>query len=756
MKTVTNEYKQNIIKNGRELDSKITYTDDGTVIELGGEELNSITPHHQADILKSVMKQLDIDSNVEIPVGTVVNYQFGVKTRSGKNLLDWSQCEQNKAWNNNAELVANAVCWACKEKQEVNSEAITFSVDFTQTSGTQGRVYELNSSGSIIVNTAITTFPNTITFNQNTTHYVYYFVNTMVPFNSKFQLEEGTEATSYELAGQYEYVNYGNYIVKEIEKNEDTNSYQITCYDKMLYSMVEYEDMGLTYPVTVRSYINAIATHLGLTFKNASDTFANYNQQVKEEYYLTPDGDSMGYTFRDVLDELAEVTASIICINEDDDELEIRYPNTTNITLDEEYLKDVNVKFKNMVGPYNTVVLSRGDGTDKIGQSQPNNLPDTDKIAIEISDNQIMNDDDRSDFIPDILAKINGLSYYLNGYSSPGITFLELGDKYNIQIGDNTYNCLMLNDDTQVTQGLSEDVSTEEPNVSQKEYVYVEPTDKTVREASIKLDKRIGEVDIRGKTINMTADDINITSTNFSVDSTGRITATSGNIAGFETNNDGFSYEIVLKKTYDTTDIDKIQDYLFNGGTLTDEELDEYDINNDGVVNVFDLMQIIYIVYNMPGFSGGSFKIKTPPANGSPISVKVGLYDNNDKLITGFDYHGVYSQGSLIGKYSTNETVCGEWIDANTLYRQVLSGTLPVGNGKNTFTISGANIVNVYGMIKSKFDNWWKFPNRHSDSGYSIDMYINDDRDEIAITCGSYFDTNSEYEIVVEYTKTTN
>ena len=79
MKAHTNDFKNEIKKFGRQLDSIITYTLDNEVIGLGNENLNSITPHYEGAILKSVMKQLDIDSNVEIPIGTEINYQFGVK-----------------------------------------------------------------------------------------------------------------------------------------------------------------------------------------------------------------------------------------------------------------------------------------------------------------------------------------------------------------------------------------------------------------------------------------------------------------------------------------------------------------------------------------------------------------------------------------------------------------------------------------------------------------------------------------------------
>ncbi len=200
MKAHTSEFKEKIKEFGRELDSKITY---GTT-ELGKEELNSVTPHYESAILKSVMKQLDVDSNVEIPLETVINYQFGVKVGNG-----------------------------------------------------------------------------------------------------------------------YEYLDYGNYVVYNVEKQEDTRSWKITCYDKMLYAMIPYESLGVSYPISIRDYLQAICTKLGLTL--ASGDFANEDKQIMSELYLDANGNGLDYTFRDVLDEIAQATGSTICINEND-ELEVRYP----------------------------------------------------------------------------------------------------------------------------------------------------------------------------------------------------------------------------------------------------------------------------------------------------------------------------------------------------------------------------------------------------------------------------------------------
>ena len=137
MKIHSDNFKEKIKSLGRMQDVRITYTLNNKQLILDGENINSITPNYEASLLKSVMKGLDLDSNVDIPLGTEIKFEYG-----------------------------------------------------------------------LLVN------------------------------------------------GAYEYLNYGNYIVaKEPEKQEDTLSYKITCYDKMLYSMKDYEHIDIPYPCTIKQYL---------------------------------------------------------------------------------------------------------------------------------------------------------------------------------------------------------------------------------------------------------------------------------------------------------------------------------------------------------------------------------------------------------------------------------------------------------------------------------------------------------------------
>ena len=366
MKQHSSEFKTNISLLGKQQEVQIIFGN----TTLTSEEINSVTYSYEGSLLKSIMKQLEIDSNINIPVGTEIVLKYGLFVNNG-----------------------------------------------------------------------------------------------------------------------YEFIDFGKYIVYEIEKQEDTESYLITCYDKMLYSMKNYEKIGITYPITIRNYLDKICTHLGLTFKNKNESFVNYNKTIPYELYLDVEGKDIGYTFRDVLDELSQVTASVICIN-NNDELEIRYINETNDTIDEEYLKDVNVNFGKKYGPVNSIVLSRAGESDNIYLQDEESINKNGLTELKIAENQIMNFDNRDEFIEEILNKLKGIEYYINDFSSTGIVYYDILDSYNVKIGENTYKCLMLNDEINITQGLEELIYTEMPETAETDYTKADKTDRRINRTTLIVDKQ--------------------------------------------------------------------------------------------------------------------------------------------------------------------------------------------------------------------------------------------------------------------------
>lgn len=321
-------------------------------------------------------------------------------------------------------------------------------------------------------------------------------VRNNIPINSILTCQFGLKVND-----EYEWVNMGSFIVYESEKREETGNYHYICYDKMLYTMVDYESLNLTYPLTIRQFTNAIATHFGLTFKNNNETFVNYDKEISNELFLSTTGQSLGFTFRDVLDQIAEATASNIFINEDD-ELEIKYITNTSQTFNGDSLKDVNVSFFEKYGPINSIVLSRAGESDNVYLRDETSVEENGLCEIKIIENQIMNGNDRSDYLQEILNQLDGTEYYLNNFTSTGIVYLEICDKFNINVNENNYSCILFNDELNLGKGIEEKIYTELPNTSETDYKKADKTDRRINQAYIIVDKQNQQIESLTSTVN--------------------------------------------------------------------------------------------------------------------------------------------------------------------------------------------------------------------------------------------------------------
>ena len=101
-----------------------------------------------------------------------------------------------------------------------------------------------------------------------------------------------------------------------------------------------------------------------------------------------------------------------------------------------------------------------------------------------------MNFNNRSDFLQGILNALDGLYYYINDFTSTGILYYEVGDLYNVKVGENTYQCLMLNDEINVTTGIEELVHTDLPEKTETDYSKADKTDRKINQTYLVVDKQ--------------------------------------------------------------------------------------------------------------------------------------------------------------------------------------------------------------------------------------------------------------------------
>ena len=279
----------------------------------------------------------------------------------------------------------------------------------------------------------------------------------------------------------YSYIEYGTYIIKEKQKNEEQDTVQLECYDLMIQSMVPY-DLVMEYPVTVKTFLDAICTRFGWAKKYT--TFVNSDVNIEEEKY------DESYTFRDVLDEIAQVAAGIIAFV--GNELDVIYPTDSGETIDDSNLK--TLKIGESYGPVNSVVLARSPQEDNIYRQDEESIASYGITEIRIENNQIM-DSHREDFIDGILGAMLGLQFEMYELESFGIGYLNMGDLFTIQTPDGeNHTALMLCDDLKITQGLIETSHLEAPEVTETDYSAASETDRVLNKTILKVDKQAQEI----------------------------------------------------------------------------------------------------------------------------------------------------------------------------------------------------------------------------------------------------------------------
>ena len=157
--------------------------------------------------------------------------------------------------------------------------------------------------------------------------------------------------------GEYDYVNFGTYIVNKYEWDIENMSTTLLCYDKMVESMIPY-DLGIDYStgnVKILDLLQNICNRLGWTL--GTTEFTNSNVIIDEEKFDNT------YTFRSVLEEIGQVAGGKIAFK-DDDILYVLYPTETNETIDESNLKTLTIGKK--YGPVNSLVIARTPQEDNI------------------------------------------------------------------------------------------------------------------------------------------------------------------------------------------------------------------------------------------------------------------------------------------------------------------------------------------------------------------------------------------------------
>ncbi len=301
--------------------------------------------------------------------------------------------------------------------------------------------------------------------------------NTRIAEGTEFKAKIGVKFKN----SAYEYIEYENYTVYKCERQEDTESYKITAYDKMLEAMVDF-DMEVSQSLTTRQYLVSIFEWLNWDTTGIPATFVNSTKLIEPNIHT-----GIGYTFRDVLDEIATITGAFIYFKGDIPYL--KYINETNEIIDEMYLSqdDVTIGKKYFI---NSLIFSRAEESDNIYRKDNESITQKGLSEFKISDNQILSTNNRADFIDGLWDYLKTLEFYIFDIKSTGIMWLEVADKFTIKVHNNTYPVVLLNDETTVDQDIEEHLYADEPEESETDYKCASDTDKKINQTNLRVDKQ--------------------------------------------------------------------------------------------------------------------------------------------------------------------------------------------------------------------------------------------------------------------------
>ena len=276
-------------------------------------------------------------------------------------------------------------------------------------------------------------------------------------------------------------------------------------------------------------------------------------------------------------------------------------------TINEDYLKDTNVRMSEKIGVINSVAILDSDNDLQYIAEDTQSIKENEMTRITITDNLIAMNGETQEIADNILNKLNGLYYYANDLQTTGVCYYDFLDMFNVEARGNTYQCLLLNNEITITQGIEEHIFTErfeELETSANEYTTSVITNKQVQfrinqqegriESKVEKDGVISAINqsaeeiqiqadklsFEGATINMTADNVKIKGENLDIDSKGVITL-SDNSAEVISMNEEQDVSYIVESEYKTTYQGNIEQLTFKNQIFANGRKNEYENNNE-------------------------------------------------------------------------------------------------------------------------------------------------------------------------------
>lgn len=264
-----------------------------------------------------------------------------------------------------------------------------------------------------------------------------------------------------QINNEFEYLDIGEYYIKDVEDDKNKEELVVTGYDKMLNFMKPFKqsDLQLTYPCKIVQLVNRMGEVCGVELH--STDFFNSDLIVDEDFFTIQE-----LTYRDVLEKIAQATLTTIFIKEN--KLYFCKIGDSVQTLDTSFLSNLVIEEK--FGPVNALVLGRGSVEDNIESIDQQSINTNGRCEIRFDENELL-DNKREEVIDPMLQQINGLKYYSFEASNLGVLWLEPCDVIIVKDREqNEYKTVYLKANVTINTGIKGDMEADIPETTTTEY----------------------------------------------------------------------------------------------------------------------------------------------------------------------------------------------------------------------------------------------------------------------------------------------
>lgn len=260
----------------------------------------------------------------------------------------------------------------------------------------------------------------------------------------------------------FQYVDLGNFYIKDMEDNKKEEEITVTGYDRMIRFMKTFKqsELQLTYPCTIKKLVQKMCEVCETELY--STDFFNSDLVVNEDFFTAQE-----LTYRDVLEKVAQTTLTTAFIKEN----KLYFCKLSNVVtqqLDQSYISRLVIKEK--FGPLNALVLGRGSVEDNVEATDEESITQNGRCEIRFDENEFVQEQ-RETVIDNMFEQIKGLEYYSYEASDLGVMWLEPCDC--IELGDrdgNFYKTYYLKANITLTTGISSDSEAEMPDETDTKY----------------------------------------------------------------------------------------------------------------------------------------------------------------------------------------------------------------------------------------------------------------------------------------------